>query len=148
MPAAAVSFSTPHLPTSSSPQTSSSSDLKRKWELVAEPGSHPSKKLAAPKVIDTSVMSSTSLSTLSTADSNNNTTTTTKITNSNNKNASDASLSAFHRSMFQSYVKNALDDLEKVCYIDCGKVKNGSRNRGRLIYKKSEYLGRENQGIL
>lgn len=157
MPAAALSYSTTttRLPTpsSASSQKTPTSALKRKWELSGEVNSisstKPSKKSMKRKVriADPSATTEMSAQYYSTSSSPSDASQSLaqqqqpspSNTGSTSNNTSDPSLTAFHRSMFQSYVKNALDDLEKVCYVDCGKITRGA-GRGRLIYKKNAYL--------
>lgn len=129
---------------------SKSSALKRKWELAGN--SNPSSPISKKKYITqkslinngiipssdspASVKKSASVSSMSLSKTSNNGQTSENSTTNSNK--SDASLSAFHRSMFQSFVKNSLDDLEKVCYADCGKINRMGRKK--IVLKPNEFL--------
>lgn len=64
-----------------------------------------------------------------------------KTSNSSLSSKSEPSLSSFHRTVFQSYVKTALDDLDnKVCVERCSRIYRNSEKNGRkkLLRKQKE----------
>lgn len=61
--------------------------------------------------------------------------------NQNSSLKSEPSLNTFHRTVFQSYVKTALDDLDnKVCVVEyCSRIyKNGGKNGRKKLMRKKE----------